>query len=137
MPSHTPPCARENLGTDFSFLTSFTSLCICCSAECRLKRGEEALAKEDCDAALQADPTFVKAFFRRAKAQLLAHAGGGGRACGALQGARRDLEEAVRLDEDCEPAWGLLRDVKAKSEEEYSFRYSNLVVCLHPGCFEH
>lgn len=101
-------------------------------AECRLKRGDNAGAVEDCDAALRADPTFVKALFRRARANDGLHAAGGGAACGAIQAARRDLERVLELDEDNDAARGLLKDVKGRCEEAFIFREKEMLIEEEP-----
>jgi hypothetical protein len=85
-----------------------------CRAECMLQKGDSMQALAECDAALRADPKFVKALFRRAKARLQVHAAGGGFACGALCGARDDLMAALEIDEECQAARDLLKDVKSR-----------------------
>ncbi len=86
-----------------------------CRAECLLQKGDSRQACVDCNKALEADPKFVKALFRRAKARMNMHGTGGAQACGALVDARSDLIAALDIDEDCQAARDMLKDVKTRS----------------------
>jgi len=105
-------------------------------AECYLKKSDPAMAKEQCDLALKGDDKFVKAFFRRAKALVQFSTLGGGAACGALGEARKQLAKALELDDDCQPARDLLKELKPKWLAEPDFRELELTIEEEPDDVE-
>uniref|UniRef100_A0A7S4L3C5 Programmed cell death protein 2 C-terminal domain-containing protein n=2 Tax=Guillardia theta TaxID=55529 RepID=A0A7S4L3C5_GUITH len=97
-------------------------------AECFLKLAEYDEAIEESTKALEADPLNVKALFRRSKAFFELASRDDATAIGALHESKKDLDNALDIDQDCEPARHLLRQVKDKSVMSIQFREQEIVI---------
>ncbi|EGD75214.1 hypothetical protein PTSG_12496 [Salpingoeca rosetta] len=78
-------------------------------AECRLREEKYDGVAELCDRALAADPTFTKAYFRKAKAL---------KALGSLEAAQDAVRELLAVEPANKPATQLLQDIKTQLKEQ-------------------
>jgi tetratricopeptide (TPR) repeat protein len=80
---------------------------LCNRAACHLRLGRQRDCIDDCSAAIELDPSFIKAYYRRAQALL---------ATGEPARAVRDLAYLLRLDADNKEAAALLREASKAAQ---------------------